>query len=415
MNLSSLGGLFVFSILLTRQLGKESLGLYTLFTATLMPFVFLVDFGQSTSLVKTLGNEPNETNDVVRRALVAKLLLSGCTGILILIFTLWLFPVPAERYLFALFSAILLPRAIYLTFEAALRAHEKMLHLAAVTLVWSLLLVAGTSFLTLTGYSFEVIVLFLILVECSKAGLLWLVSRNSLGLRLLAGMHINLQDIQAMLKTALPFFVTGFFGILYYRVDVIMLAWLRDTAAVGEFSAASSFVKMLRVVPSVIVAAFFPAVTSMAENGALAKILTRRTLLLQAGTSVVLAGTIFLLSPQLIDWTYHIPESVTILRIFVWSLVPLALYSTLIYAFFQADKARWCVRIVTSGFFFNIILNYMLIPGMGAKALAVSSVASESFCLLLCSIAFVVLMKNKNVEAAPDAGNKAVPVFTAMG
>ncbi|NUM67885.1 oligosaccharide flippase family protein, partial [candidate division KSB1 bacterium] len=52
MNLGMLAALFVFSVLLARSLGKEALGLYTLFTATLMPFAYFVDLGQSTSLVQ---------------------------------------------------------------------------------------------------------------------------------------------------------------------------------------------------------------------------------------------------------------------------------------------------------------------------------------------------------------------------
>jgi len=415
MNISSMSGLFVFSILLTRHFGKESLGLYALFTACLMPFVYLVDFGQSTALVKRLARARNDTKAVLQRALLAKLFLSAFAGVFIVLFAWWLFPVSTERHLFGVFSIILLPRAIYLTLEAALRAHEKMRQLAAVTLGWSLLLVAATCFLIVMDYSFGTIVYSLVLVEICKAGLLWFVGQKILHLRLLSGLEIDIRATSAMLKTAFPFFATGVFGILYYRVDVIMLAWLQDAAAVGEFSAAANFVKMLRIVPSVIVAAFFPAVTSMAQDGALVKMLTRRTLWLQAITSFVLAGAIFLLAPQLIIWTYDIPEAVVILRIFVWSLIPLALYSTLIYALFQADKSSWCVRIVASGFLLNIVLNYLLIPLMGAKSLAVSSIASESFCLLLCSVAFVALMKNKNVEAVPEASNDSVPVFTAVG
>ncbi len=413
MNLSNLGALFIFSVLLARYLGKESLGLYALFTATLMPFVFLVDFGQSTSLVRTLGQEPDKTNQVLRQAMLAKVLLSAAAVLLLVLVTPWLFPVAPERDLFWLFSVILLPRAIYLTLEAGLRAHSRMKALAAVAASLSALLVAGSILLIVSGFSLQRLIVFLIVIETLKAAALWVVCRSLLQFRFVAGPARQMAGLGKMLSAALPFFVTGVVGILYYRVDVIMLAWMRDNAAVGEFSAAANFVKMMRMIPSVIVAAFFPTITSL-RAGAAIRSLTARTLWLQAGTSVALASVVFLLAPDLITWTYDIAESVSVLRIFVWSLVPLALYSTLLYVLFNAQRPHWCVKIVASAFCANIMLNFVLIPRFGAKALAISSVLSESFCLVLSAAAIALLWKQERITRAKNPLAELAEVFSAV-
>ncbi|RIK56862.1 hypothetical protein DCC62_30165 [candidate division KSB1 bacterium] len=183
--------------------------------------------------------------------------------------------------------------------------------------------------------------------------------------------------------TALPFFVMGLLGILHSRVDVMLLAALRDNAEVGVFSAASSFVKVLRIAPSVIVASFFPAIAGMQKNSPQLRKLAAKTLWAQFAFSLSLAVIIFLLADWLIARTYDFPAASTVLRVQVWSIIPLALYSTLVYVFFQADKSAWNVGILAATLLLNVILNYLLIPGHGALAPALSNLASESFCCVL--------------------------------
>ncbi|RIK56863.1 hypothetical protein DCC62_30170 [candidate division KSB1 bacterium] len=126
MNLGTLGALFVFSVLLARTLGQEALGLYALFTATLMLFSYAVDLGQSTSLVQEMGRAPAAGNRILKNTLLLKMLLSLAATAGLLLFSLFYFQKTEERSLFLIFGLMLLPRGLGATFEAAFRSRQKM-------------------------------------------------------------------------------------------------------------------------------------------------------------------------------------------------------------------------------------------------------------------------------------------------
>ncbi len=384
MNLGTLAALFVFSVLLARSLGREALGLYTLFTAMLMPFAFFVDLGQSTSLVQDIGRAPQASARIVHTSLALKALLSLITAPALMLFSFLYFKQAEERRLFWVFALLLLPRSIGATLEAAFRAHQQMVPPTAAALSSGALLLAGAWWLLATRRDLQTVLWFLVIVEIAKTALLAELHRRRHGWGL-AGQRPVYDHALAreLVVAALPFFLMGLLGILHYRLDIMLLAALRDNAEAGIYSAAGNFVKVLRVAPSVIVAAFFPAIAGMRKNSAAVQALAHKTLWLQLACSAALALAVFLSAELLIGQTYHFTEAVMVLRVQVWSIVPLALYATLVYVFFQADKPAWNMAIMAAAVVCNVVLNYLLIPRWGALAAAISSVASESLCCVL--------------------------------
>lgn len=384
MNLGTMGALLVFSVLLARTLGQEALGLYALFTATLMPFSYAVDFAQSTSLVQEMGRAPDAGNRILKNTLLLKMLLGLAATAGLLLFSFFYFQKAEERSLFLIFGLMLLPRALGATFEAAFRSRQKMAFPMWANVSNGVLLVFASWWLLRAGYGLPTIIGLLVLLEIIKTVLLWLLYHREENFSVFSSAPAFDRALaRASVATALPFFVMGLLGILHTRLDVMLLAALRDNAEVGIFSAASSFVKVLRVAPSVIVASFFPAIASMQKNSQRVHKLAAKTLWVQFACSLSLALLVFVLADWLIAKTYDFPAAVDVLRVQVWSIIPLALYSTLVYVFFQADKSAWNVAILAATLLLNVILNYLLIPGRGALAPALSNLASESFCCVL--------------------------------
>ncbi len=384
MNLGTLGALFVFSVLLARTLGQEALGLYALFAATLMPFSYAVDLGQSTSLVQEMGRAPAAGNRILKNTLLLKMLLSLAATAGLLLFSFFYFQKTEERDLFLIFGLLLLPRGLGATFEAAFRSRQKMAFPMWANVGHGALLVFTSWGLLRAGYTLPTIIGLLVVLEIARMISLWLMYRREEGFIFPAAEPgFDPTIARDSIATALPFFVMGLLGILHARLDVMLLAALRDNAEVGVFSAASSFVKVLRVAPSVIVASFFPAIAGMQKNSPQLRKLAGKTLWAQLVFSLSLAVIIFLLADWLIAKTYDFPGAATVLRVHVWSIIPLALYSTLVYVFFQADKSAWNVGILAATLLLNVILNYLLIPSRGALAPAISNLASETFCCML--------------------------------
>lgn len=414
MNLSSLGALFLFAVLLARMVGKDALGLYALFAALIMPFSFLIDLGQSTSLVQEIGRSPGSTRRILWNSIALKLVLTFVATALLTPVSFLYFQDAGQRHLFWIFALLLLPRAVSTTFEVAFRAHQRMAPLMWIGVVAAALLVIGSSVLLFLGAGLAAMFAFFVVVEVVRALLGWVVFRRTLSMPAVAadrGFDSGL--VRLLVRRSLPFFAMGLVGMLYYRVDVLLLAAMRDTAEVGTFTAASSFVKLLRVAPSVIVAAFFPAISAWSQNSPLVRHLSAKTLRLQLVSSLLLAGTFFLLARPLILHTFGFAEAVAILRVFVWSLVPLSLYSTLVYVFFQADRWVWNIRILLGILALNVGLNLVLIPKLGAMALALSSLVSESACFLIYFGLFLRLIRApvSAVPSSPVPGYEEAPSF----
>ena len=140
---------------------------------------------------------------------------------------------------------------------------------------------------------------------------------------------------------------------------------------------------MLKVVPSVIAASFFPAISAMNRASGEAYALCSRILRYQLVSSVVLSASLCTAARWTVLHTYAISEAVEVLQLLVWTLIPVSLYSTLIYFFFQAGLSHLSVRILGVALAVNLLLNYFLIPSLGTMALAMSSLVSESLCLVL--------------------------------
>jgi len=400
MNAASLGGLFLFSVLLGRELGSATLGLYTVLSASLMPFIYFADFGQSSSLVQNIGKQPQKIRQTIRDSILLKLLLSLLSIFILFLFSFFIFEEKTERRFFWSFGFLVAPRVIYQTLETALRAVEQMLYPMLSATFSAATLVGGTWLLLTNNNTFQAIIFLFIGVETLRTIFTYFCYRKTPAYQISAQpvKIISWDRHKKLLKEAFPFFSIGIIGVLIYRVDVILLGKLGTNEQVGEFAAASNFVKLLRVVPSVIVAAFFPMISGMSDSIAKLRQVTAKTISLQLLANFISASVIFMLASWLLEISYRLPSATEILKTYVWSVVPLGVYSTVIYLFFKLEKSGWTLKILCAALIFNIGMNYWLIPKFGAKALAMSGLASETFCCLAFGASMIFLFRKHSEE-----------------
>jgi O-antigen/teichoic acid export membrane protein len=382
-NLSTLASLFVFAVLLAQYLGKEALGLFTLFSAILVLFSFLVDFGQSTSLIQEINRKSESSGRIIENSILLKIFLTMGASFILFLFSQAYFDTDQTRHLFWIFGLILLPRAVYSTFEAGFHAKQKMTYSMWVGIFTAILLVLGSWILLRLNFGFGSIVAFLVVLETVKAILIWALYRGVMNFRFREGVKTYQVLFSGLARKSMPFFLLGLIGTFYVRIDIMLLAFLRDTSDVGIFSAANSFFKVMQVVPSVVIASYFPAISGFRRNSPEVKFLTSKTLWLQFSLSLFMAIIILLLSEFLIATTFGFSESPRILRFLVWAIIPYSLYSTLIYAFFQTDRIAVSIKILSAALILNVGLNLLLIPKLGVMSLALTQITSETFCVIL--------------------------------
>lgn len=210
----------------------------------------------------------------------------------------------------------------------------------------------------------------------------------------------------AMLKEGLPYFLNAVFGVIYYRIDTIMLSLMTTEHVVGWYGAAYRFFDSLMLVPNIFTIAIFPVLSRQwgKDPAAFPRMLQKSL------DAIILAGIpmcigAFSFAPEIIHLFYGTTmyePSVLLLRIFSIGIPLLYIDFILGTMLMAVDKQRVMTRTAFFAIFTNIILNYALIPwtnthlGNGGVGSALATLATELFVM----INMIVMMPKTAFEGA---------------
>ncbi len=179
-------------------------------------------------------------------------------------------------------------------------------------------------------------------------------------------------------------FLSGVAEVLYLKIDVVMLEWLRGSAETGVYSAAARLSEVWYLVPVVIVATIFPTLMSERDNTARWNQHLQMTLDGLVAIALAIAILIQMLAPMLVALLFGeaFAAAASILALHIWAAI---------FVFMRALFSRWLIAedllkfsLLTHGIgaITNILLNLWLIPihgGLGAAAATVISYAAAGW------------------------------------
>lgn len=184
-------------------------------------------------------------------------------------------------------------------------------------------------------------------------------------------------------------------NLLYFRADVLILAWVRQPEEVGIYGLAYQFFEASLAVPIFFVNAIYPYLAGVYKQN-ISKFYKdfKFWVLVLLAISVALSVFLILVS-FLIPFIYDLR--------FAPSKAPLVILASGIPFFFLSallwhvliiyDKQKNLVLVYGAGALFNLIVNLIFIPRFGYIAAAVNTVVSEAFILLLLIV--IVLAGSK--------------------
>lgn len=216
-------------------------------------------------------------------------------------------------------------------------------------------------------------------------GTAWWVSHHVAPLRRAA---LDRSFLLQTLRPLLPFGALSMLSMLFFRVDAIMVEALSGLTAAGQYGLAFRIVDALHMVPILIgQAVAYPRMARLASEGD-SKELNLLTwmsagLLLLASAPIAL-GITFTATPltTLIAPTPGLAPAADVLRVLVWSF-PLTSIRTIFYfALLSAGDLRFLVKAHSAGLVFNVAVNAVLIPTLGAQGAAIATILSEALLLL---------------------------------
>lgn len=189
-----------------------------------------------------------------------------------------------------------------------------------------------------------------------------------------------------LVKNGIPFWFTGLFMNIYFRVDTVMLGFMTNYAVVGWYNAAYKVIDMLGRIPFIATAALFPVMSRLfvSSKDTLRKIFQKSYYyLFVLAVPIGIGG--MLLADRIILFAFksQFKESVIALQILIWAVVFMFVNYLIGFLLNSINKQKLFTLTTGIGALFNVILNFALIPYYSFKGAAFATVLTEALIFIL--------------------------------
>ncbi len=368
----------VVAVAMVRWLGAEELGRYAYVIAFAYPFGALADFGLAALAIREMSADPSRAADDVATIRWALLLLSVPAAAAMLVAAAMTAAAgPSQVALAAaglsmVISSLTTPHVVLLTAReqlGLLSTYRVASSAAASVMTLAVLLGGGTTVHLLCGAA---------LVQLSMLFLARALTREELGAP--RASQATLATATSMIVRAVPFGVLMLAFALHYRIDMIMLEWMRGSEEVGMYAAAYRFLDVVIVLAASLGAPFYPRLSGLVRSdpdGARALLESVWRPFLALALPLSLGAYLIADEMTVLLWGAEFAAAASILRVLAWAAVPLVWVYVANQALQAANRVWPLAAVYTAGALLNVALNLLLIPRHGAQGAAVATLICE--------------------------------------
>jgi len=381
---------FFYTLFLARSLGVENFGYFVAALAYFSLFSSLADFGFNRFLVRVGARESFRLPEILASTLLLRAVLS--TGLLAIFSVLiYLIDKDITRVNLSLLAVLaVIPQSMALTFDGVLVAVQKLSYSALGLLTLSVATTVIGIYLVSGGYSTYGAVSALILGQMTYLLVNFLlVSHRRIGLNV----KVNLKILKEVTLGSLPYGILGVLGLLYFRIDSLMLSYLKGSIETGIYGVAYRFLEAIIFVPSAFAAALFPVLAKLEGQTQNIKIIYLSALKTFGALAILVTISYFFVIPEVIkQFLPRYSGSVEVIKILSLTIPFMFLHIPGAMVLISTDKyLRPVIKLSLVTLFFNVVLNLILIPKMGVIGASWVTVLSEA----LSFIVFFLLLYKK--------------------
>jgi PST family polysaccharide transporter len=191
--------------------------------------------------------------------------------------------------------------------------------------------------------------------------------------------HPSIERVKTLLRDSWPLLLAGLAVTIYMRVDMLMLDEMVGSREVGIYAAATRVSEIWYFLPAVIVSSVSPSIIKChSSDGGLYINRMRHLYFIMVWLAIALSLPLSLLSDHIIITLFgqEFKDAAPVLAIHLWASVAvfLGMASSQHLLVEQLQKISFFRTLI--GLLCNVVLNYLLIPSMGAKGAAIATVIS---------------------------------------
>jgi len=388
-------GLFV-SVWVARYLGPDDFGIFSYALAFIGLFGVIGSLGLRDIAIREIVKDQEETNKILGTSFVMMLIGNVFALCIALVVLNYIRPEDSTTFYLVLFigSAFLLKPfgTIAFYFDSIVKskyivyANQFSYFSTSAFKIGLILLSANLLYFGLTP---------LFQTALMTIGLLVVYSKYGLSIR---EWKFDSKTAKALLKDSLPIFLSGFMIMVYVKIDQIMIRDLTTDREAGIYAVAVRLTELWYFIPGIIYTSTFPGIVGTKDP----EIFYKKLQKLYNGlvlVSYAISIPVCLTSGFVVRILYgsEYVESGPLLAILIWVLVFVSIGIGRNAFLFSKNWTKFYFIITTISAFFNIGLNYFLIPQYGAMGAVIATLISYAFAGYLSCYLYRPLFKTGNM------------------
>lgn len=367
----------VLTIVIARWMGDVGFGQYAFIITLMMLFQILADIGLDGLVTREVAKEKNKTQAYLSSALFLKFVLSVIACALLVV-TAYLINKPIKVFYGSCLAGItLIFTASANIFSAILNAHER-LDIKAYLLVLSKIIVIFFSCLVLYFNKNLIILIGAIAIsELIRAISGWAICSRLYGK---LATKIDLSLCKKLFFESIPFALIGMMGLIYFRIDTIMLSLMINDQVVGWYNAAYNLLSAIMFISVSYTLAIFPSLSRSAEfSKDIFAFSWEKSIkyLLLIGVPITAGTTVLAEKIIILFYSSSFEQSAIALQIIIWALPWIFINSINMYVLYAAGKQVHVAVVVGISMALNIILNLIMVPKISYIGASIATVLSE--------------------------------------
>ncbi|MBD0281653.1 MAG: flippase [Thermoleophilaceae bacterium] len=396
---------------LTRYLGPNDYGRFTLALMYMQLFGVLADAGLYMTVVREISKEPSRTDELVGNALTLRLLLSIVVIALGAALSLLLPYDPDVRLAIVLAGGPLLFGMLTSSLVTVLQSQLRMARAVAGEVAGRAFALGLTLVVALLDLGFYAVMGAAAGGAAATLAVTWLCTRGVTTLRFRAQPAVW----RPLLVVSLPLGLALAINELYFRADTLIISLYQPYDEVGLYTLAYRILEFTLAFGTIFLTTVFPVLSEAVANDdprALRTIQASTDLFVILGAPLVAGGLV--LAPPIIELAggTEFEGAATPLRVLLMAGALSWVNGVFGFALIAKGRQASALWLNVSALTFNVGLNFFLIPRYGIVAAAVVTVASEA---LILAGSYFLMRRNFSFFPRPGTLAPAVAAAAVMG
>ncbi len=388
---------FFFVIVIVRYLSQEEFGQYGFVSSYVILFGAFINLGLAGLCTREIAKKPEIGSKILTVSLVPMFFSSALTFVIIWWSVLWSKTGQTDIVKAVQLAAVaLILNSFSVLFATVPRAYERMIYAVLPKFIRQLICSVLCFVLLPYGYGLVGIYYLIVLASFIELGLQIYFCTGLLGV--LPTRKFDLDLCWSFIREAFPLALTSVFVIIYYKIDTVMLSYMKNDVQVGKYTAVYNLAFAFLFLGISYHQATFPALAKLyARNHKVFLNIYKNSIKYLVVGALPIATGIVLLASRMIELIYgaRYIDSAAGLQILMGAFFLMFINGFMGNALIVIGAQRKLSCIIGIGMVVNVGLNLLIIPQYGFLGAAATTVFTELLVGVLC---WIYLERSYNIS-----------------